>query len=241
MRWLAFLLLLPTIAFAQQTVSVSVPVRGNATVVVTLAEAPNAKATVVLFPGGNGVIAQVRRNFLLRIAPDILAQGFSVAAVDAASDQSGVMGWAYRRSPEHAAEISAVVAMLKARSAAKIWLMGTSNGTISAETGALALGRGGIAGVVLTSSVFPRLDFQKAPTIDVPVLLVHNKNDTCVASPPGSLEPFKAQLTKAPTVEAIWFTSSERQSDECGAMAPHGYLGIEKEVTARILDWIRAH
>ena len=42
-------------------------------------------------------------------------------------------------------------------------------------------------------------------------------------------------------VTRIDVTSDEIRSDPCEAASPHGYLGIEADVTAQIIAWMKAH
>jgi hypothetical protein len=58
--------------------------------------APSAVASVILFPGGSGVVTAARNNFLLRVAGAFSAQGIDVGIFDAPSDQKGGMGTQFR-------------------------------------------------------------------------------------------------------------------------------------------------
>ena len=66
-------------------------------------------ATAILFPGGNGVYAGLRQNFLVRIVPDLARKNLSAIIVDAPPDQAGGMSWSFRAGTEHARDISAVI------------------------------------------------------------------------------------------------------------------------------------
>jgi hypothetical protein len=62
-------------AVAQERVDL--PTRPGVTQPVYITAAPAPKASVILFPGGSGVVVQVRNNFLLRVAPQFVAQGMT--------------------------------------------------------------------------------------------------------------------------------------------------------------------
>ncbi len=132
---------------------IDVPVRPGIIEPVYASIVAKPAAKLILFPGGNGVYAALRGNFLVRSVPDLTRQGMSAFVVDAPPDHPSGMSWTYRVGAEHAADIGVIVAMVKARSPAPVWLVGTSRGSISAASGVIALGSG-IAGVVLTSSVW---------------------------------------------------------------------------------------
>jgi pimeloyl-ACP methyl ester carboxylesterase len=239
-RFLAIWLLLAGTAVAQERVDV--PSRPGVTEPVYLTAVANPKASVLLFPGGIGLVAKVRGNFLLRVAPRFVAAGMTVAVFDTPSDHPGGMGPPFRASPQHAADIAAAVAMLKSRSPAPVWLIGTSNGSISAAEGAATVGPRGVAGVVLTSSVWEG-GMLSAPLgqISVPLLVVHNRDDSCRASPYGETAASMALMRQAPTKELLTVSSGMLRSDPCDAMSPHGYLGIEDQVVPAIIAWIEAH
>src|SRR6185437_14571872 len=74
--------------------------------------APNPSASVVLFVGGDGVVADVQVNFLLRVRGRFVEQDISVAVFDAPSDQSS-MSTAYRTGDAQAQDVAAVVRYLK--------------------------------------------------------------------------------------------------------------------------------
>lgn len=239
-RLIVLILMLPIAARAQERIDV--PTRPGVIEPVYLTVASKPAGTVVLFPGGSGIVSTLRNNFLLRVAPKFVEQGFTVAVVDTPSDQPGGMGWQFRAGLEHAKDIAAIVAMLKVRSPAPVWLVGTSRGSVSAGNGAAAVGAPGIAGVVLTSSVWQRGMLPiAAERIKVPVLIVHNKDDGRGESPFGGTEAFRARLIGSPEARMVAVSGGTLRSDPCQALSPHGYYGIEDQVVPPIIAWIRAH
>ncbi len=199
-------------------------------------------ASAVLFPGGSGAVYAVTKNFLIRTADDFAAAGITVAIADTPSDHPGGVDRAFRASEQQATDTAAVVAFLRMRAPVPVWLVGTSNGTISAASAGVRLGPSRIAGVVLTSSVWiggmQATDFQ---TLRVPTLIVHNRNDGCPLSPFDQAAPALASMHNAPVKELIVVSSLASLSGPCDAMSPHGYLGIEKQVVQQIANWIKTH
>lgn len=209
---------------------------------VFLHPAAHPTASAVLFPGGSGAVSAVRRNFLIRAADEFAAAGITVAIADAPSDHPGGVDRAFRASEAQAIDAAAVVAYLRNRAPLPVWLIGTSNGAISAANAGVRLGPAWIAGVVLTSSVWiggmQATDFQ---TLRLPTLIVHNRNDACPLSPFDHAAAALASLRNAPAKELIAVSSSASLSGPCEAMSPHGYLGLEKQVVRQIADWIKTH
>ena len=122
----------------------------------------NAFASVILLSGGNGRIGLKAdsndansRNFLVRTRGLFRASGLNAATVDAPTDHRTAEGMsgAFRISADHARDLDAVAAFLKAKYDMPVFLVGTSMGTISAANAAARQKEGIYAGVVLTSSV----------------------------------------------------------------------------------------
>lgn len=72
---------------------------------------------------GSGIVSQVRDKFLL--APRFVALGLTLAVIESPSDESSGIGTQVRSTADRATDIAAVVALLKSRSPAPIWLIGT--------------------------------------------------------------------------------------------------------------------
>jgi pimeloyl-ACP methyl ester carboxylesterase len=236
---LVVLLLLSAGAQAEERVNLST--RPGVTQPVYVTPAPEPVATAILFPGGNGVYAALRQNFLVRIVPDLVRQGLSVVVVDAPSDQAGGMTWPFREGAEHARDIGAVIDFAKTRSPVPVWLIGTSTGTISAANGAAAA-RKRISGLVLTSSVWARgIAAVPLERIVVSVLIVHNRDDGCPESPFAGVDPGMARLTNAPVRQFLPVSGGVSRSSACQALSPHGYFGIEQNVVPAIVEFIKTH
>lgn len=216
-----------------------------------------AKVVAVLFTGGfgllklravDGEIAWDRKgNSFLVINKDRFADdATAVAVVDAPSDQQE-FGYTpqVRKSAEHAVDVRAVVNDLKARfPAARIFLIGTSQGSTSAAWAGAALGKE-ITGVILTASVFaaapaswrllhdPNLSDFDFARFQVPLLIVHHVDDRCVAT------PYSAAEKLADRYPLIVVRGGEPVRDNgCGPLGPHGFLGREKAVAAEIMNWM---
>lgn len=220
---------------------IELPSRPGVTQPILYGAASQPFASAVIFVGGNGVILGYG-NFLLRIRGDLVAAGISVAAADAPSDHRGGLDTAYRSSADAAADAAAIVAFLKSKAAVPVWLIGTSRGSISAANGAARLGPPSIAGVILTSSVWSGgMSAVPLGEIKVPTLIVHNDGDTCPQSPYVGATAALGRLTGAPVKELVTVSSHAIRGPACEPMAPHGYLGIEGNVAAAMVAWMKAH
>ena len=209
-------------------------------------------ASVILFTGGPGLLGSERKpvltskNFLIRSRDKFAAAGFLVASVDGPTDHPEGLDDAFRGSAEHARDIAAVIAYLRQKAAVPVWLIGTSRGTLSAANAAARL-PGGADGLVLTSSVVVsnRNVGTIQATVDlgsitIPTLVVHNRDDACMACPFAAVPGLVDRLTRAPRKELIAVSGgSPPLSDPCEALSRHGYIGIEDEVVGKIAAWIK--
>ena len=242
----------PTSGMAEELVNL--PTRPGVTERVwLLAPATPPSASVVLLAGGEGVVAATsdalarNKNFLVRSRGRFAAQGFLVAVVDVPSDHADGMGQ-FRITEKHARDVTAVIAYLRQKAAAPVWLIGTSNGTISAANVASRLKPPEAAdGLVLTSSITAPSRRERAlpeevdlAAIAIPTLMVHNTEDQCVVCPFSQAPAVLAKITHAPRKELIAVSGGDPPDpDPCGAISRHGYLGIEDQVVALIAKWIK--
>jgi dienelactone hydrolase len=248
-------LLLSTAAFADMPGKViDITTRPGVSQRFLLIARAEAKAAAILFVGSHGglqindsgALGFGRNNFLVRAAPIFAEQGVAVALIDAPSDrQGGGFLTHFRESPEHAADVRSVIAWLREQLKLPVWLIGTSRGTQSVAAVSTRLATAGADGIVLTSTLFsdrqatavPEMEVQK---IRVPVLVVHHEQDGCRWCAFRDAPRLMNRLTAAPRKELIAFRGGENQGDPCGALAYHGYNGLEREVTVRIAEWMRA-
>jgi predicted esterase len=215
-------------------------------------KAATPKVVVISFVGGLGAIGLERRaqkgpvkfgptaNFLVRIKEQMTDADIADVIVDSPSDQlPGGMSDTFRLGQDHATDIRALIGDLKRRfPAAKIFLLGTSRGTISAAALGASLDEL-VQGVVLTSTVtnadrtgtgLSGFDFA---SIKVPVLLVHHRDDGCRSSPYSGAERLAKRF---PLVSVSG--GDPPQSEPCEAMSQHGYLGREAPTAQAIRNWL---
>jgi pimeloyl-ACP methyl ester carboxylesterase len=223
-----------------------------------LLEPNNSVFSVILFAGGHGnldlssdagkpIINWGKNNFLVRVRHEFVQNGFTVALIDAPSDRKtkeGMMG-GFRNSEEHVKDIDYIISFLRKRKDIPIWLIGTSRGTESAAYAAIH-SKQSPAGVVLTSSMteenrkgIPVKDMA-LEKITIPVLIVAHQGDKCGVTLPLGSEDIRDKLVNSNKVEVKYFKGGyEPKSRLCGALSPHGYYGIEKEVVAYISFFIK--
>ena len=246
--WLAALALCSAVAQAAPVEEiVQLPSEGGAILPYLLSrdDTREVKVAAILFTGGGGAVGLQRRgiprpgaNFLVRSRTLFVEQGIATAVVDAPSDV-GAMTDGFRSGARHARDVAAIVADLKKRFAgARVYLVGTSRGAVSAAHAGAALGSQ-VAGVALTSSVFRSsrggaglAGFDYA-TIPSALLLVHHVDDACPVTPYWEAKRLGSSY---PLISVSG--GDPARSDACEAFSAHGYLGVEAPTVAAISRWM---
>lgn len=184
---------------------------------------------IILFPGGMGnmdprmeggkLAYGFKGNFLIRSRPHIVDDEFATVSTNSTQSEErvqAVLDDIKRRYPE-----------------ARIYLMGTSNGTgpSMALAGYLS---DRIAGEIHTSSLNAIRGFD-ARKFKNRHLVVHHKNDSC------NWTTFDAALASHEKYgnEFIAMEGGTSTGERCEAFSYHGYNGIERETVNAIKKWIK--
>jgi len=216
--------------------------------------AHTARASVVLMTGGNGLldldatgtIIDSTGNFLIRSANLFLRHGLNVMMADATPAHPTGLTFATRLSATHAAELQGFITAAVSRWGKPVWVVGTSNGSISTVTAAgFQPALAGLRGVVLTSPV-TNLTAGTQPTfnlfasrITVPTLVVWHQDDHCSFSPPAGSAALFTLIPSADKASRTFEHGHSVATDPCGAFSEHGYAGIEDKVVKDIAQFIR--
>jgi hypothetical protein len=215
--------------------------------------AHEGRGSVILMTGGNGLldldatgtITSSTGNFLIRSADLFLRHGLNVMMADAAPAHPTGLNFAARLSAAHAAELQGFISAANSRWSKPVWVVGTSNGSISGVTAAgFQPALAGLKGVVLTSPVTvltagtqPTFNLY-ASRITVPALVVWHEADHCSFSPPAGASALFAAIPSAEKASRTFDKGHSVATDPCGAFSEHGYAGIEERVVARIANFI---
>jgi predicted alpha/beta-hydrolase family hydrolase len=251
-RILAFLFCLAVTGFAHGQSVVDIPTRPGVTQRLLLIKPDKAMATVILFAGGHGGLGIFSNgsfkwgdgNFLIRSRQFFAERNLNVVIVDTPSDRQSLAG--FRQTPEHLADIRAVIAWARTQDRGPVWLVGTSRGTQSAAFIATELRPPeGPDGLVLTSTILKDDKGRAVPAMPldrlaIPTLVVHHQQDGCAHCLHADLAPLKDKLAHLPRHELLTIQGGANRGDPCDAYAYHGYNGLEKEVVGQIADWIQA-
>lgn len=197
------------------------------------------------------------RNFLIRSAALFAQHGFKAITIDRPLNVNppNPTYLDYRRSQVHALDIAGVVAQENPDNKA-VFLVGTSNGTLSAFAQSV-MGTASMLSSPITDVSTEHLEdgvepeFQPAwlvtsavsMPVPVPVQILEHKGDPCLVSPPSGAKTLSDDLISAGVTDTVFhrvtggFVDTDNGSDQdliCGALSFHGFLGIEREVVQRI-------
>ena len=142
-----------------------------------------------------------------------------------------------RTEAEHLDRIESAVRFYRDRFKLPVWLMGHSNGTLSA-TGYLTSRQAAtpVAGAVLSGSVY-QIDLKEG--LDLPLLFLHHEEDGCRATPFSyarrNFERAKG-YNKAMT-ELLTVTGGQEEGDPC-RNGKHMYLGAHEEAAGKLADFL---
>jgi hypothetical protein len=247
---------------------VTIETHGGTTTRYSLAHpaAPQSpRIALVLLAGGSGLLdldergcpRALKRNSLVVSLPDFHAGGFVTALVDAPSDRRDGDGLgAFRLAPRHAENLGKVIADVRAREHAAVWLVGTSRGAISAVNAATHLDGASLPdGLVLTSPVTNGqsggwIAWASQSVFDVPLerirmplLVIGHADDTCFRSPPERMQDLAARTSSA-RKQVVVVTGGRGNADltstaACEGRSPHQFVGQEAEVAAGIARFVR--
>ena len=235
-------------AWAQDKL-ITVPTRPSVSTSYWWMPRDGAVATAVLFSGGGGGIGfkggtPQSGNFLIRSRGEFAQAGLNVALMGNPDDFKKLTPQ-FRRSAEHVEDVRLVLQDIAKRTTTPVWLVGTSQGTLSAAANAAGLATP-VAGVVLTSTVTGQqaggsVNDIALEKISIPVLIYHHKQDSCRITPAYAAERLIKRLVLAPVKKYIEVDGGKDPvGDPCEAFHYHGFIGMETQAVTQMVQWIKS-
>ena len=210
-----------------------VPYKDDAPTRTLLIPAQNAKALVLLFPGGGGVLRLKddgsTSNFHTFVrSKDLWAQyGIDAVLVDTPYDLG--KGRAHSRSlRDHQQRILNVVSFYKQKLNLPIWIFGHSMGTVSVSE----FVNGGKDQARLVSGVIVAGTFRSASIdldVDMPVQAIHHIDDGCGNTPLSTSESIIKSRANKSAAQFVVLEGGSNEGDICGSKAYHGFNEREPE------------
>ena len=210
-----------------------VPYKDDAPTRTLLIPVKSAKAAVLLFPGGGGVLRLQddgsTTNFHTFVrSKDLWAQyGIDAVLVDTPYDLGAGMR-NLRSIRDHQQRIFNVVNYYRDKLNLPVWVFGHSMGTVSVTE----FVNGGkdkerlIAGVIVAGTY-------RSATIDsdvaLPVMAIHHVDDGCASTPLATSERIIEGRSSKTVSEFVRIDGGVSEGDVCGSKAYHGFNQRESE------------
>ncbi|SDH98079.1 alpha/beta hydrolase [Propionivibrio dicarboxylicus] len=209
-----------------------------------LIPAESAKALVLLFPGGGGVLklsdqgTTANMHTFVRSRNLWARHGIDAVLVDTPYDL-GNERLDRRPRPDHQERIRTVVNFYKDKTGLPIWLFGHSRGTVSVTRFA-SQGRDWtplIAGIIVAGTVqSASLD----TSVTLPVLAIHHKHDSCRVTPASASESIVRNRPPGARAEFVLIDGGQSSGDACMSFAHHGFNQNEDELVDTAARFILA-
>ena len=240
---LVILMLLVCFPFLARAQVFDVPYKDDPPTRTLLVATPNAKAVVLLFPGGGGMLrlqddgSSTNFHTFVR-SKNLWAQyGIDAILVDTPYDLGSGMRNS-RSIRNHQQRILNVVRYYKEKLNLPMWIFGHSMGTVSVTEFA----NGGKDQAALISGVIVAGTYRSA-SIDsdviMPVQAIHHVDDGCASTPFSTSEGIiKNRPSKSPS-QFVPMEGGVSEGDVCGSKAYHGFNEKEPEFIKAAAQFIQ--
>ena len=195
-------------------------------------QAPDSKATVLLFIGGDGQLKLTddgqteHRHTFVRSVELWASHGINAVLVDSPFDLGNARAHK-RNSEDHLTRVSEVISFYK-KQGQPVWIFGHSMGT-STVAALMTSGRpeiGYLSGYIVAGT----LTGESVPSsITLPALGIHHKRDGCVKTPASATEAILNSRSEDTVKKVVLLDGGQERGNPCFAHSYHGFLGIENE------------
>ncbi len=243
----------PNSLLANEVVTVTRGDYGISGLVTRLPEAKVFKHGIALFPGYPSIMKlreeagqprfELGGNFLIRSRRHWVDADTLVLSVDAPSDEWRSFNQQFRATPRYGADVAALLAEAGRRYGIAEWtLVGTSEGSVSAFHAA-RMNPALAPRLILTASLMlpgrngPGLSGVAWNELSSRLLWVHHADDPCAYTPYHEARRL-AELTRSPLLTVRG--GGPARGAPCEARSAHGFVGVERETVAAMLEWVRS-
>lgn len=220
------------VAYARDVIDI--PSKGGPSTRTLYFGVPNAKATVLLFIGGDGQLKLTddgrsgSRHTFVRSIERWASHGINAVLVDSPFDLGNAKKGHKRNSENHLTRVSEVISYYQGRQERSIWIFGHSMGTstvaalLNSALPEVRKLRGYVVAGTLVGESIP-------VTVKLPALGIHHERDGCVKTPVGASKAIIDSRSGDTVKELVLLTGGQERGNPCFAQSHHGFLGIEDE------------
>ena len=211
--------------------------------VITPGSNRDVRNVVLMLGGGGGGFAigsasatgafDVRGGYPISARQQLADAVGAVIVVSEPSDQP-VMDWDWRASDQHVADLRAAVRIANTQwPNAKVWVLGVSNGALSAAVAAERIDA--LSGAILMSGAPEAYDHRLLDATRMRMLAVHHRRDSCL--------PYDAVARRTGRMQFVTVEDDRQRRPssvrrECEVGSAHQYGGLEAQVMQMIAHWI---
>lgn len=219
-----------------------VPYKDDAPTRTLLISVQKAKAVVLLFPGGGGMLrlqddgSSANPHTFVRSKNMWAQYGIDSVLVDTPYDLGAGMRNS-RSIRDHQQRILNVVRYYKEKLNLPIWIFGHSMGTVSVTE----FLNGGSDQSKLISGVIVAGTYRSASIdsdVSMPVLAIHHVEDGCASTPFSTSESIIKNRPNTSTSQFIAMDGGITEGDVCGSKAYHGFNQKEPELIKAAAQFI---
>ena len=204
---------------------------------------PNAKALVLLFPGGGGMLHLKDDGFtknqhtFIRSASLWSQYQIDAVLVDTPYDLGDLRRGDRRDRADHLARVGETVLFYKNKTQLPIWIFGHSMGTSTATHFVNQLNEESklLAGIIIAGTVRTAI---LNDDVKLPVLAIHHMNDQCAGTPPSASENIISSRPKNTVSRLEIIEGGASDGNVCDSFAYHGFNQTEPEFIKRAAQFI---
>ena len=203
----------------------------------------NAKALVLLFPGGGGMMrlkddGSTKNQHTFIRSVNLWAQyQIDAVLVDTPYDLGDLKRGDLRSSSDHLDRVGEVVRYYKNKTKLPIWIFGHSMGTSTATYFANQLNEQSklLSGVIIAGTVRTAT---LSDGMDLPVEAIHHINDQCSGTPLSASENMISGRPKNTIAQLEIIEGGITEGNVCDSFAYHGFNQTEPEFIRRAAQFI---
>ena len=203
----------------------------------------NAKALVLLFPGGGGMMrlkddGSTKNQHTFIRSVNLWAQyQIDAVLVDTPYDLGDLKRGDLRNSSDHLDRVGEVVRYYKNKTKLPIWIFGHSMGTSTATYFANQLNEQSklLSGVIIAGTVRTAT---LSDGMDLPVEAIHHINDQCSGTPLSASENMISGRPKNTIAQLEIIEGGITEGNVCDSFAYHGFNQTEPEFIRRAAQFI---
>ena len=238
------LLCLGFVTFAAQSQVFDVPHQAESPTRTLLISTANAKALVLLFPGGGGMLrlkddgATKNRHTFVRSVDQWSQYQIAAVLVDTPYDLGDLRRGDRRDGNDHLMRVGEVVEFYKKKFNLPIWIFGHSMGTSTATYFANQTKTDSLAGIIIAGTV--RTAFV-SDNVRLPILAIHHLNDQCAGTPLSASENIISSRPKNTIFRLEIIEGGVSDGNVCDSFSYHGFNQTEPELVKRAAQFILSH